>query len=216
MGHYVYVRNRKRTAYDPKTGKGDRGRWPEAKKIEALTTYLATGSPSMTAAITKIPLETIGWWQHQPWWKEKMAEIKQNENIQLDARLSKVLDKSLDAVLDRIENGEFMYDPRTGEIKRVPAKLRDVQKVAGDMIDKKQLLARVQRGKDSEKQQITADHLVQLAKEFAKFASGKEYDETKDVKSVIDGDHHEVFEQLELEESKGGLQKEEGDESPKA
>lgn len=199
MGYFVYVKNKKKTPYDPKTKTGDRGHWPEAKRLEALTTYMATGSPRLTAAMTKIPEETINWWRRQPWWADRMKEIKEDENVHLDTKLTKVMDRALDAVLDRVENGEFMYDPRSGEIRRVPAKLRDVQKVAGDMIDKKQLLAKALKGKDNEKQQITADHLVQLAKEFAKFATGKDHDEAKDVKSVIEGDHTEVFEQLGLE-----------------
>lgn len=164
--------------------------------MKALTTFLATGSPAHTAAITGIPEPTINTWRKQEWWNERIKEIREGENIQLDAKLTKVMDKALDAVVDRIENGEYMYDPRTGEIRRVPAKLRDVQKVAGDMIDKKTLLAKMQKGKEEDKKQVTADHLIQLAREFAKFATGKEHKEVDDVKTVIDGEHEEVFEQL--------------------
>lgn len=171
--------------------------------MKALTTFLATGSQAYTAAITKIPEQTINTWRKQDWWKEKMQEIKDSENIQLDAKLTKVMDKALDAVVDRIENGEYMYDPRTGEIKRIPAKLRDVQKVAGDMIDKKTLLAKIQKGKEEQKHNITADHLVLLAREFAKFATGKEHKDVDDVKTVIEGEHEEVFDALGMEVSTG-------------
>jgi hypothetical protein len=196
MGRLVYIRNKKTKAFDPKTGKGERGTWPESYRMKALTTFLATGSQAHTAAITGIPEQTIASWRKQEWWNERIKEIREGENIQLDAKLTKVMDKALDAVVDRIENGEYMYDPRTGEIRRVPAKLRDVQKVAGDMIDKKTLLAKVQKGKEEQKQAITADHLVMLAREFSKFATGKEHKDVDDVKTVIDGEHEEVFEQL--------------------
>lgn len=111
------------------------------------------------------------------------------------------MDKALDAVVDRIENGEYMYDPRTGDIRRVPAKMRDLQKVATDSIDRKLLLTKASKDKQEAKQQITADHLVMLAREFAKFATGKVPDEAKDVTSVVDGEHHEVFESLGVEVS---------------
>jgi hypothetical protein len=200
MGRLVYIRNRKTKPYDPKTGTGERGTWPEKKRIEALTTFLATGSQAHTAAITGIPEPTIATWRKQEWWAERTKEIKDSENLVLDKKLAKVMDKALDAVLDRVENGEYMYDPRTGDIKRVPAKLRDVQKVAGDMIDKRQLMEKVARGKEEAKKQITADHLVLLAKEFAKFANGgKEPSEAMDVSSVIEGDHTEIFDQLGVE-----------------
>jgi hypothetical protein len=101
-----------------------------------------------------------------------------------------------------------MYDPRTGEVKRVPAKLRDVQKVASDMIDKKSLLDKVTKAKEESKQAITADHLILLAKEFAKFSTGKEPSEAMEVSSVIEGEHEEIFESLGVEESKNGMQEE--------
>jgi hypothetical protein len=167
--------------------------------MKALTTFLATGSQAHTAAITGIPEQTINSWRKAEWWNERIKEIRDGENIQLDAKLTKVMDKALDAVVDRIENGEYMYDPRTGEIRRVPAKLRDVQKVAGDMIDKKTLLAKVQKGKEEQKQAITADHLVMLAREFSKFATGKEHKDVDDVKTVVEGEAEEVFEALGVE-----------------
>jgi hypothetical protein len=199
----VWVRNKKNTPYDPKTGVGDRGIWPEKKRMEALTTFLATGSQAHTSAITGIPEQTIRTWRKQEWWADRIKEIKEGDTLQLDAKLTKVMDKALDAVMDRLENGEYMYDPRTGDIKRVHAKLRDVQKVAGDMIDKKTLLAKIHKGKEEQKQNITADHLVLLAREFAKFATGKEHKDVDDVKTVIEGEHEEVFDALGMEVSTG-------------
>ncbi len=193
MGYVVYVRNKKTKA-------GERGIWPEKKRIEALTTFMATGSQAMTSAMTKIPEETIRSWRKQDWWKERMDELKSDNTVQLDTRLTKVMDKALDAVIDRIENGEYMYDPRTGEIHRIPAKLRDLQRVANDSIDKKLLLTKRNTQEQAVNKQITADHLVQLAKEFAKFANkGKAPSEAADLKHVIEGEHTEVFEELGLD-----------------
>lgn len=206
MGRLVYIRNKKTKPYDPKTGTGDRGTWPEKKRMEVLTTFLATGSQAHTSAITGIPEQTIRSWRKQEWWAERTKEFKSDNTLVLDNKLTKIMDKALDAVVDRIENGEFMYDPRTGEIRRVPAKLRDVQKVASDMIDKKALLEKVTKGKEEQKQQITADHLVQLAREFAKFANGgKEPSEAMEVSSVIEGDHEEIFDALGVETTSNGI-----------
>lgn len=162
---------------------------------------MATGSQALTSAMTKVPESTIVVWRKQEWWTERMKELRSDNAVQLDARLTKVMDKALDAVVDRIENGEYMYDPRTGEVRRVPAKLRDLQKVAVDSIDKKLLLQKGNKQEQETKQQITADHLVLLAREFAKFATGKAPDEAKEVKSVIEGEHLEVFESLGVEAS---------------
>lgn len=202
MGRLVYIRNKKTKPYDPKTGTGERGTWPEKKRMEVLTTFLATGSQAHTSAITGVPEQTIRTWRGQEWWNERIKQFKSDNNLVLDNKLTKIMDKALDAVVDRIENGEFMYDPRTGEIRRVPAKLRDVQKVASDMIDKKTLLEKITKSKEESKQAITADHLVMLAREFAKFANGgKEPSESMEVSSVIEGEHTEVFEQLGVEQT---------------
>lgn len=205
MGHVVYVRSKKTKAGQP-------GMWNEKKRMEVLTTFLATGSQAFTSRSTGVPEETIRSWRKANWWKERTEEIKSDNNLVLDQKLTKVMDKALEAVIDRIDNGEYMYDPRTGEIRRVPAKLRDVQKVAGDMIDKKQLLEKIQKGKEEKKQNITADHLVLLAKEFAKFATGKEIPEVKDIKTVEGERLEETLEALDMETSYG-LQKE-GKDSP--
>lgn|SRR5512139_375220 len=199
MGRMVYIRSKKTKAGQP-------GTWSDKKRLEVLTTFLATGSQAHTSAITGVPEETIRSWRKADWWTERAKEIKADSHLQLDKKLSGVMEKALDAVVDRIENGEYMYDPRTGDIVRVPAKLRDVQKVTNDMIDKKILLEKIQKGKEEQvKQQITADHLLTLAKEFAKFATGKTPPESNDLKSVIEGEHTEIFEELGMEESKNGV-----------
>jgi len=195
IGRLVYIRNNKTKAGQP-------GTWKEAKRIEVLTTFLATGSQAHTAAITGVPEETIRSWRKSEWWAERTKEFKSDNTLVLDNKLTKIMDRALDAVVDRLDNGEFIFDPKTGITTRVPPKLRDVQKVANDMIDKKALLDKVLKGKEETKQQITADHLVSLAKEFAKFANGgKEPTESMDLKTVIEGEHEEIFDALGVEPS---------------
>jgi uncharacterized protein (DUF2384 family) len=198
MGRRVYIRDKKIA--------GKPGWWPEKKKIEALTTFLATGSQAHTSAIIGVPEETVRLWRKSDWWAERTKEFKSDNSLVLDNKLAKIMDKALDAVVDRIENGEYIFDPRTGITTRVPPKLRDVQKVASDMIDKKALLEKITKGKEDTKQAITADHLVMLAREFAKFANGgREPAEAQDLKSVIEGEHEEIFEQLGVETSNGSI-----------
>lgn len=176
MGYHVYVKNKKTKPHQP-------GWWPESKRIEVITTFLSTGSVGLTESLTGVPRNTITTWQRQPWWQEHVTEIQNQEHIELDKKLVKVMDKALDAVVDRLENGEYIYDNKTGKIKRVPAKLRDTNKVLTDMIDKRDLIRKT--SKPDKREELTVDHLVKLAEAFASF-SGKKLPE-KDV-SVIDGE----------------------------
>ncbi|MBL0233195.1 MAG: hypothetical protein IPQ08_05980 [Chitinophagaceae bacterium] len=87
----------------------------------------------------------------------------------MDNKLSKIVDKSLDAVLDRVENGDFVYDNKSGQIKRKPVNMRDVAKVSVDLLSKRELL----RGNATERKEVTqvsvADQLKELALEFARW-----------------------------------------------
>lgn len=198
MGRVVYVR-------DKKTKAGQPGFWPEKKRIEVATTFKTCGSVPITAGMTGVPIDTINTWKKQPWWKEMLDELSYEDNTKLDAKLEKVMDKALDQVMDRLENGEYMYDPRTGKVKRIPAKLRDVGKVVNDTIDKRSLLKR-NGGRTESDKTITADHLIELAKAFAEFSTGKK--ETEIPKSLYEGEYTEY-----IEENNGEMQDEESDES---
>ncbi len=166
----------------------DRGNWSEKKRLEAISIYIATGSVSVAAQQANIPVETVRTWAKKDWWKEKIKEIQSEDYERLDAKLSKALDKALDQVMDRIENGEYMYDPKTGKTKIMPAKLRDLNTAFNSLMDKRQLI-RKQPTKIVE-QSSTAVQLQNLADQFAQFVTGKiKQDKFDDlVDKVIEGE----------------------------
>lgn len=153
-------------------------KWPEAKRIEVVTTYLALGNANLVEAITRVPAGTVRQWKTQPWWKELISQIQTESDQELDTKLAKRIDKALDLINDRLENGDFMYDPKTGEFMRKPVSLRDTWKVANEMLDKRWLIRK--QPKDLVAQEAVGDMLKSLAKQFADMA-------TKKVKEVLDG-----------------------------
>ena len=183
-GSWRYVSAPKKTS----VSQTDRGWWSEKKKLEALGIYMATGSVTMAANQSNVPFETVKSWARSDWWKDKVKEIQNEEYDKLDSKLSKVLDKALDQVMDRIENGEYMYDPKTGKTKIMPAKLRDLNTAFNSLMDKRQLI-RKQPTKIIE-QSNTAAQLQNLADQFAAFVTGKEKKDKFDdlIDQVIEGD----------------------------
>jgi hypothetical protein len=143
--------------------------WPVEKKIEAVSTWLILGSYKMTSAATGVPYDTIRKWKEQPFWAEMIAEIRATEGIQLDNKLSSLANKSLDAVLDRIENGDFIYDQKTGTIQRKPAALRDVHRVAVDTLAKRNEMRKSAEATRDVAQSSVAEQLKMLAQEMAKW-----------------------------------------------
>lgn len=139
--------------------------WDDKKKTEAVVTFLALGKLPLVESVTGVPRATLKTWKLQPWWKELEEEIRREDEYQLDAKLSRIIDRSLDAVAERIDGGEFILDSKTGTIKRIPVKLKDVHRVAVDLVDKRNLI----RGKPTSRVEKTEtkDTLQRLAEQFA-------------------------------------------------
>lgn len=131
-----------------------------------------------------VPYVTLESWKRADWWKELVAKIQAEEDQQLDAKTSKIINKALENIMDRIENGEDIYDQKTGKIKKMPAKLRDLNTAFNSLLDKRQLL----RNKPTKiiEQQSTALQLQNLAEQFAKFVEKKV--EELPTQHYIDGD----------------------------
>lgn len=173
--------------------------WSREARLQAVSQYLVLGNMALVSGITGIPHQLLRSWKGQPWWKEMENEVRLTENIEMDSKLTKIVDRSLDAVIDRIENGEFFYDQKTGQVKRKPAQLRDVAKVSVDLLTKRELL----RGNATERKETTqvsvTEQLKQLAQEFAKWQTPEKKQETIDVEmvEVLENDNafHEEWEE---------------------
>lgn len=162
--------------------------WPIEKWVECVSQWLVVGNLKEVAAMTGVPYDLVRKWKGTLKWKEIEQEVRASQIMNLDTKLGKIVEKSLDAVLDRVENGDFIYDQKSGEIKRRPAQLRDVHRVAVDAISKQDLVRKgmEQRG-DSGKQSVE-EHLKVLAGEMAKWFE-------KDAKKT------EVIELVEVEDA---------------
>lgn len=145
--------------------------WDENKKIEAVTTYLIMGNLVATAAVVKVPHVTLKAWRHAPWWKEMEEDIRMESNQSLDTKLAKRIEKALDIVNDRLDHGDYQYDPKTGQFVRRPVNVRDGWKVANEMIDKQWLIRK--QPKESTSQEAIGDILKNLAKEFSEMAKAR-------------------------------------------
>jgi len=160
--------------------------WDDKKKVEVVTTYLATGKYALVEAITGVPRATIQAWKRSPWWPDLVNEIQTESDQELDSKLQKIVDKSLDVVLDRIENGDFVLNSKTGEVTRIPTKLKDVHRVSVDLIDKRDLIRNRERVKVEVL--VVEDYLKKLALQFANFVK-------KQLPQAIEGESLAVHEE---------------------
>ena len=169
-----------------------KGWWPEDKKIEAATLHCATGSVTQVAKLTGVPLETIRTWRTEEWWAVCQARVRREQSDELDAKFTKVVDKALEKIVDRIETGDYVYDIKKGVAVPIPMSGRDLSIVAGTIFDKRQLV----RGEATKivKAVTSEQQLEQLAARFKEMVTGKTID-TADYKEELDIEDAEVIEQ---------------------
>lgn len=111
-------------------------RWyTDREKLEAAKLYLITGNQATTAASLGIHKNTFNIWVNSQWFKELCAQIKSEGTIQLTNKLRTIASKALDVTMDRLENGEYIYDQKTGNMIRKPVQARDAHKIAVDFLE---------------------------------------------------------------------------------
>lgn len=154
---------------DRKVTPGNNGWWSEGERVEAVKTYLVLGNMAEVSRATGVPYDTLRKWQYSDWWSEIEEALNHEDNFSLSVKLRNRISKAVDIVEDRLDNGDFQYDPRTGKFIRKPVSLRDTWKVAEGMTKTKMNLDNVPLQKAS--QQAITETLVKLTEEFQKMAA---------------------------------------------
>lgn len=180
----VYVRNRK-------TKPHELGIWPEKKRVEVVTTYLALGNLVETGKVCNVPLPTVKNWKQQPWWDELVTSIQSGENQKTDNKMSKIIDRALDLIVTRMEEGDYQFDQKTGKLVKVPLKARDLERISSGLFDKRTLIRKEPTAIRAEELN-QAERLVNLAKEFAKLTGKQKEDEV--ISEYIEGEWQEQLE----------------------
>lgn len=173
---------------------GTNKQWSDNQKMEAIQSYLLLGNLALTSRILGIPEITLRVWKRTEWWADMVTEIKSQDRIQLSSRMKKIVDASLTVVEDRLLNGDYQFDQKTGQNIRKPVNMKDAHKVAVDLQDRQDLLEK------TEKPEITEDkielRLLQLANTFADMAT-KRITQVTDNQRTVDVDDAEYTEDEE-------------------
>ena len=171
---YVYHRNNIPAIEDLRLTKlsTHKGEYSWEKKYEVVTQLLASGNQRLVAELSKVPYDTISTWKRQDWWEELVTQIRHQQELQLDNKLTQIIDKSLDILADRLENGEMVMNNKTGELVRKPVPAIAASRVATDLLSRQHVL-RKSSTEQVEQNESIKDTLLLLASEFAKFTKQK-------------------------------------------
>lgn len=152
-----------------KTGSGW---WREDQKIEAVAQYLILGNMTEVARVTGIARETLYKWKATDFWTNTEADLRKQSSQELQGKLGKIIDKSLKTIEDRLDKGDFVYDPKSGSIKRIGIKASVANQITKDSIDRKILLEKISN-KGSSSEEAVSVRLASLKEEFLKFVKAK-------------------------------------------
>lgn len=60
--------------------------YADKTKLDAVTTYLMTGSIALTAATLKISERTLWLWKRTEWWANIVNEVKKEDRLVISAK----------------------------------------------------------------------------------------------------------------------------------
>lgn len=149
-----------------------KGMFPDEKKLEAASIYAVTGSVHKAAELTGVPLHTIKYWRQTDEFKALLNEVWTENNEKIDARFTAIIEKSLEAIIDRLDNGDHRLTAK-GTVVRVPIGAKELSLVQAINVDKRQLLRGLptSRSENAEAGTTkTVDRLEKLAETFENLA----------------------------------------------
>lgn len=147
--------------------------WSDKQRYEAVASYVLFGNLMDSVRMTGIPEQTMRKWKSQPWWADAEREVRMSSKLQLSGKLTKAIQLANIALEDRLVNGDFQYDPKTGTMVRKPVSADTAVKVLDKLIDRQEQLEKNARGLDVVTQEGVAERLEKLAKDFINFAAAK-------------------------------------------
>mgnify|MGYP003393443050 FL=1 len=140
-------------------------------KTDAAALYCVYGDTKEVARITGLDEKLIKQWKTEPWWFEVQKQVFVEQNEKLASQLSATLTKTIEDINDRLENGDYTYNPKTGEVTRKPVEAKVVISIFDSLAHQR----RITRGEPTSISQKVGvdDRLKRLEEAFINFASVK-------------------------------------------
>jgi len=151
------------------TAKGQQ--FSDLQKTELVKLWLVTGNLTQAAVALGIGHETAKRWKASAWWKELADDLRAESHLKLSGKLKAIVEKSLAITEDRLERGDFVVNPKTGEVTRRQVSLKDAHRVAVDLMDRHLKLDA--KPVEEEENKKVLDRLEQLKQTFERFAGKK-------------------------------------------
>ena len=137
------------------------------QRVAACAFYCIGESSRKIEKLLGIPAATVRYWMQQPWWTDLLRQVKKAYQEELDGKLTRIIHKSVQQLEDRVENGNIIRDPQTGELVRVPLRANELSKDGLGIPFDKRALTRGDPTSKIVKETISPEKMLeQLAEQF--------------------------------------------------
>jgi transposase-like protein len=144
--------------------------YSDAERFKAVALYVNLGTLSAVASELQMSRETLKDWKEKDWWKQYERQIKNEENALLSAKYRKIVQKTQDQILERLEGGDTIV-LKDGSQHKIPVKARELALIAAISTDK---ILGIDRIQETREESVSIEQrLTMLADEFKKFQHSK-------------------------------------------
>ena len=109
------------------------------QKTDACALYCVYGDVDQVSELTGIDPKFIRQWKDEPWWNEIQKKVFVEQNEKLASRISGVLDKTLEHLVDRLDNGDYLWDVRKSKLVRKPVDTKVLSNLFNNLVTRRQL-----------------------------------------------------------------------------
>lgn len=106
---------------------GTHGYTPD-QRMQAALAWVVSGTAAEAGKVCGIPERTINDWTHQPWWEGLVTEARRLKDVELDRKLSGVIDRAMQRLAERLDRDESINN------------IKDLAVVAAVAYDKRALM----------------------------------------------------------------------------
>ena len=178
--------------------KHDRNKhWSNEVKYQAVELFLKHGNMKEVEHQLSIPYITLKYWKKSAWWDEYVRAIKGEEDLKIATKVSELLEKALKKINDRLEDGDYQYDPQTGELIRIPVKAQVLNAITANLGKQRIELNNQPTEHQMHDKDATNAKLQELASAFAAFVGNKGKNKVissaeKEINPLVEAEYDEL------------------------
>lgn len=138
------------------------------KRMEVVARYMLLGNMRVVSEQTGVNYPLLCQWKNSDWWPELVQQVKRQKQNKTNDSIVKLIEQSLDVMQDRLDNGDFVFDQKTGEVVRKPVSVRDATTIATSLLQRQQVAEEMESRMASTSATVQ-ETLSLLAAEFKKY-----------------------------------------------